>query len=153
MFAVWAPSRRPTSSVTVAKTCLGSLAPATRVATRRSAACSSRSICTAEEPAEASIPCHHPRTADGCHSNPERRYRDQGFLRSGRQDTFRRAASLFRRRVRLRVRSGSVGLSRPRVLASVRRPALVRVGERVADLGEGFVLVPVAVELLDEASA
>src|SRR5688572_6537732 len=65
MFAVWAPSRRPTTSVTVAKICRGSLAPATRVATRRSAACSSRSNCTAEEPADASIHCHHPRTAGG----------------------------------------------------------------------------------------
>src|SRR5687768_12309906 len=55
MFAVWAASSRPTSSVTVANTSAGSLALATMVATRLSAACSTSRSCTSEEPAEASI--------------------------------------------------------------------------------------------------
>ena len=42
-FAPGSPSRRPTSSVTAAKTRLGDGSPATSVATRRSAACSSAS--------------------------------------------------------------------------------------------------------------
>ena len=68
MFAVCAPSKPPTSAVTVENTRAGSPALATSVATRRSAACSSSRACTAG-PSEASIvppTFSYVPTASGC---------------------------------------------------------------------------------------
>src|SRR5215217_3924033 len=60
MFAVCAPSSRPTSSVTLGNTRVGSPALATSVATRRSAACSSSSVRATAGSSEVSIATHPP---------------------------------------------------------------------------------------------